>query len=529
MTNPRSQRKARTKKDPISVPMAAMAPVVADTPVVLVPFAEAPVPAESDAKTLADQVESLAVPVKRAAKKKKSSTSVRKRAAKNSDPMLDSKEQIVEQYIQAAIDPPEMKNTEAVNAHQEELQNKEPTQAPDATHNTPGNETDTMILMNQPLRNSQDLAPAHGADPMNGQTRGQVRDDVSEHGQLAFSQGLMGPAPMVPSMESMATLSTFNMGFADAQHAAGRTPSWPAVAAPAVAPAAQAQRTLEVGSFHKQPWVTPLLVLASIAAVWAAIHTGSDPAQTVEAALTTLIAASIASIVGFAFAAIAGVGYSMIGLQPEEMIRLFAIGSVTTQFYSIAIFRHAVPWEKVKPVVLTGLLAAPLGVYVLRSMDPQTYLMALGSMISLYAVYMLRRKSITAHFTPNKKTDVIAGALSGLVGGFAALPVTTLAIYSQLRSDGSDPVGERAFYQTAGTIVQVWVLILLLVSDIGQANSTPGLNMQAQDLFIIPIVLLATQLGLGFFKKLQGATVTKIINVMLLVSGVSIVAKQLLS
>lgn len=268
--------------------------------------------------------------------------------------------------------------------------------------------------------------------------------------------------------------------------------------------------------------LTAALTCASLISIWYA--SSAEPSLTYWVAAISLISAGISSIVGFAFSAIAGVGLSMLNFDPERMVRIFAIGSVTTQLFSMAMLRCDVQWGRVAPVAIVGLLTAPLGLYLLRSVSPATYMIALGATIASYSAYMLLRRS-AIQVRGSRNRDLAAGGLAGIIGGFAALPVSSLAIYCQLTTDGKSPAANRAFYQPAGTIIQVGVLIALYVTDRSHAVGLQTAHIT--DFFIVPIVLLATQAGVAVFRGLDTKRFALAMNLLLLLSGLALVLQRL--
>jgi len=144
----------------------------------------------------------------------------------------------------------------------------------------------------------------------------------------------------------------------------------------------------------------------------------------------------------------------------------------------------------------------PVGIYLLLSFRPQTYIFAMGLTLSVYGAYMLFRRP------PSIKKggvflDVAVGALGGITGPLAAFPGVFVTIWCGMR--GWDKVVQRSVYQPYILILQV-----LTLSALSVVSGRSILNEEVVA-YALPGIAGA-DLGLQVFQKLSDIQFQRVVN-----------------
>lgn len=84
-------------------------------------------------------------------------------------------------------------------------------------------------------------------------------------------------------------------------------------------------------------------------------------------------------------------------------------------------------WREVGPILLTAVIATPIGVFLLVIGDPGPIRRFMGVVILLFAVLMLFGWRYRG--PRNLGTSVMSGAIAGLLNGFAGLAGTWMSLY----------------------------------------------------------------------------------------------------
>jgi len=283
-----------------------------------------------------------------------------------------------------------------------------------------------------------------------------------------------------------------------------------AALAPAVEPlSVQVQRELRL----------PLLLGLATCLAYAALLQASEPPLHPLAIITALMAsACLSSIVGFAFSAIAGVVLYQVVASPLEAVRIMLWCSIAIQLYSVTRLWKAIRWAELIPFLAGGMLTVVPFCWLVLRLSPRYYLAGIGLLISVYGAYLMMRKPVT--FSPSARAgrylDLATGALGGITGPFAAFPGAAITIWCSLR--GWDKLHQRAIFQPYILIMQI--LTLAVLSILGSKSSFHASNA----LFAIP-ALLGCHLGLMLFERLSNHQFNRLVQGLLILSGVSMLFK----
>src|SRR4029079_2299539 len=75
--------------------------------------------------------------------------------------------------------------------------------------------------------------------------------------------------------------------------------------------------------------------------------------------------AVLSSIAGFAFSAIAGSALAWLQVDPLAAVRMMAVCSIAMQAYAVWNLRDAIRWRELVPMMASGAVMVPIGVWLL--------------------------------------------------------------------------------------------------------------------------------------------------------------------
>ena len=154
---------------------------------------------------------------------------------------------------------------------------------------------------------------------------------------------------------------------------------------------------------------------------------------------------------------------------------------------------------------------------MLTYLNPAYVRFGVGVLLVIYSVYGLAKPA----FKPRKAgttTDGGIGFLNGVLGGLTGLPGFIITVWCQMRGWNKDE--QRAVFQPV--ILAAMIMIAISLSVAG-AMTTDTLKLYALGL---PAMLGGLWLGFRCYGKLDDVTFRKVVLVLLLCSGLALIAAQ---
>jgi uncharacterized protein len=225
--------------------------------------------------------------------------------------------------------------------------------------------------------------------------------------------------------------------------------------------------------------------------------------------------AFVSGLAGFAFSAVAG-GVLLHVLEPIEAVPLMMACSVGVQATNLWALRKSIRWKQSLMLVFGGLLGVPIAVSVLHATDARTFREGFGLAVAAYAGYMLFRPSMRCLQHMAQSSTALVGFGGGLIGGLTAMPGALPTIWCDLH--GVPKTLQRGLVQPFIAVMQLFALALMLMH--GDLSEKILMDLALS----MPALFAGSALGIFAFRYVSDATFRRIVLVVLLISGLMLVA-----
>ncbi len=226
-----------------------------------------------------------------------------------------------------------------------------------------------------------------------------------------------------------------------------------------------------------------------------------------------LVGGFASGLAGFAFGLVA-LGLWLHVLEPRIAGPLVVLGSLTSQFFSLAHVRRGFRLDLLWPFLVGGLIGTPVGVWLLDYADPLLFRRVTGSFLVVYAIYMLFWPPTRPLHAGGKMADGGIGFLGGVMGGLAGLSGAVPTAWCTLRGWNKDV--SRAVYQPLNIAIQAFAVPVLFSA--GLLNRDLG----HYALLCLPALLVGAWLGLRLYARVDEKQFRNIVLWLLLASGISL-------
>jgi uncharacterized membrane protein YfcA len=235
--------------------------------------------------------------------------------------------------------------------------------------------------------------------------------------------------------------------------------------------------------------------------------------DTVVYLLAAFVGALIAGVAGFAFGLIASAVWLHV-ITPAQSAVLIAGFAIVIQGLTLWRLRHALELRRILPFVVGGAMGIPLGAALLRWISAARMRTSIGIGLVLFSVYSLAQPRLP-RTRGNAMGDGMVGVASGFLGGSTGLAGIPVIVWSTVRGWSKDK--QRAIFQP--------VAMAIFFMAMAWFGGTGLLTPEALRLFLLglPAVLLGTWLGFKLYGRIDEAAFRKLVLVLLLLSGFTLV------
>lgn len=253
-------------------------------------------------------------------------------------------------------------------------------------------------------------------------------------------------------------------------------------------------------------------------------HLCHAPFEIVLLVLILGVSGFISGLVGFGFGLVGA--FVLWILPPWEGIPLLMLLSACSQIFSISQLRSSMTplrewWPKgPAPCILGGFFGIPLGLWVLSNLNSNLLCALIGLMIIAYSLWMILSPS-GSRSHPLQRTlsgALFVGLLGGTIGGCCASPGSAMVIWSNLL--GLNKEQQRATVQPFILAMQLMALLIFTLRG-GVFSGCLGIIWISS----LIVILITTKLGLMAFRRLSNVGYNRLVVILLIISGASLMAK----
>jgi uncharacterized membrane protein YfcA len=227
--------------------------------------------------------------------------------------------------------------------------------------------------------------------------------------------------------------------------------------------------------------------------------------ETLLLSVGALVAAAVSGATGFGFALVATALWSQL-LEPRVVTVLALVYMLALNIGYLPIFWREIPWRRLAPYAVGGVLGVPLGAWTLGVLPASIFRPTVGALLLVYAAWMLARVQPTTLVLSARTgpwLDAGIGLVGGFLGGMAGLSGFLPSLWCALR--GGDKKSNRA-------LVQAYIL-LTGVMGIAWIGGLVGIDAQIRERlwFGAPFVVVGGALGLYVFSRLDALRFNRLV------------------
>jgi uncharacterized protein len=229
--------------------------------------------------------------------------------------------------------------------------------------------------------------------------------------------------------------------------------------------------------------------------------------------IAALLGGLISGLSGFAMGlVVSGVWLHIV--TPGQNALLIVLCGLVTQGSGIWRVRRSVNWQKVAPLTIGSAIGIPLGTAFLTALDPAIFRLSMGGLLMIFSLYNLFRPRLRP-VQGGVPTEVGVGFLNGLIGGLTGLGGIAVTVWCQLRGEPKDM--QRATFQP--------VMFFTFAMSAASFAVAGAFTFETMKLYVValPVLIVGIWCGLRLYGKLDDAGFRKVVLLLLLAAGVSLV------
>ncbi len=215
-----------------------------------------------------------------------------------------------------------------------------------------------------------------------------------------------------------------------------------------------------------------------------------------------------------------GTGITALGLwlyvlSPSVAATLVVVCSAAAQVQTLPRIWHAIKWSRVLPFIIPGLLAVPLGTYLLTYVDVRAFKLGIATLLICYSLYSLFLRGRAGLLWGGRVADASVGFIGGVLGGLAGLSGPILTVWGDVR--GWTKEQKRSTFQA----FNLSILGAALISHFAAGLFTGDLLGAVA--VALPATFLGAWLGAALYVRVSDRRFNEIILVLLGLSGIVLI------
>jgi uncharacterized protein len=235
--------------------------------------------------------------------------------------------------------------------------------------------------------------------------------------------------------------------------------------------------------------------------------------------LGSMAAGFVQGLSGFAFGLVA-MGIWAWSLDPVLAGPLVVFGSLVGQLLATGtMWRMLNPWRAL-PFVLGGIVGVPLGVLLLRYINPTAFKASVGLLLVIWCPLMLFARDLPRVHWGGQWADSGIGWIGGVMSGLGGLSGPAPILWSTLR--GWDRHTQRGVFQVFNICMQGLTLAAYIVSGTMPRAAWPLFAV------MVPAMLIPTIAGFLLYRRVSDLMFRRVVLGLLTVSGAILIVTSLM-
>lgn len=229
----------------------------------------------------------------------------------------------------------------------------------------------------------------------------------------------------------------------------------------------------------------------------------------------------INGLAGFGTALFA-LGFWLQIMPPVQAVSVVVVMSVVTGLQGVWVVRRSILAQprRLARFVMPALVGVPIGVATLAVLNPAVLKITIALFLILYGGFFTLRSTLPKLDRPTPVIDGFVGFLGGVLGGAASLSGALPTMWCAMRPWTKG--------ETRAVLQPYNVIVLGLTAGVFAVNGVYTRETLIVILIALPTTMIAAQLGIVVFKRLSDDQFRRLIITMMLVSGVILLAREVL-
>jgi uncharacterized membrane protein YfcA len=230
---------------------------------------------------------------------------------------------------------------------------------------------------------------------------------------------------------------------------------------------------------------------------------------------------AIFGMIGFAYGILISIFIHHAFAAPD-VVFIVVCGALVLNLGLLPRFWREIDWRGALPYIVGAALGLPVGLYLLRHLDPRTIRTFVAVLIIAYGLFALRQQSRQPFRFSGRHGHAVDGGIGftgGVIGGISGLGPLVPGVWFGLR--GMNKLQQRSLAQPFGLFIQGTMVTWLVASSTISRQAIEGLAVAT------PIMLAAAYLGLRGFDRLSTKLFQRSVVILAIVGAIILLARQL--
>lgn len=227
----------------------------------------------------------------------------------------------------------------------------------------------------------------------------------------------------------------------------------------------------------------------------------------------------INGLAGFGTALFA-LGWWLQVMPPLQAVAVVLAMSVISGIQGVVVVRRAIQWPRLLRFLIPALIGIPIGLQILERINADHLKIVVAVFLLIYGGFFAFRRNLPSLTRPTPVVDASVGFVGGILGAIAGLSGALPTMWLSMRAWPKE--------QTRA-VLQPYNVVVLGLSAIALAwSGAYGREALITMAVALPVTMIAAQIGLWTFKRLSDTQFRRLLVVMMLVSGIVLLAREIL-